>query len=155
MNTDKRTLEVLRKVPFFEGLSPSQVKNLVEICHARAIPKGDNLCRIGEPSNSMFVVLTGTVAIGTAQSTLLTEEAITTIGETGALTGEPRSVTVKAITDCNVLEINRNSLGSMLKSDPSLASRIYRSVMMSLRGKLVKATVKIDVLMKNADSSVL
>lgn len=147
MNYDNRTLEVLKKVPFFEGLSPTQVKNVLEICHARALPEGEDLCKMGEPSNKMFIVLKGMVAIGTANgSTLMTESAITTIGETGALTGEPRSVTVKAVTDCNVLEMNRISLTDLLKEDPSLASRVYRNVMMSLRRKLVTANQKIDEL---------
>ena len=139
---------MLKKVPFFEGLSPSQVKLLLDICRAKAVPKEDQLCCAGEPSTRMFVVLKGTVSIMTAEgSTLLTEEAITTIGETGALTGERRSVTVLALTDCNVLEINRVSLMDLLKNDPGLASRIYRNVMMSLRRKLITANKKIDSLM--------
>ena len=147
MNYDSRTLEVLKKVPFFAGLSPTQVKHVLEICHAKAIPQGEALCKMGEPSNRMFVVLKGTVAIGTAHgSTLMTEDAITTIGETGALTGEPRSVTVMAMTDCNVLELNRVSLTDLLRADPGLASRVYRNVMMSLRRKLVTANGKIDEL---------
>ena len=37
---------------------------------------------MGEQSTRMFVVLKGTVAVGTAEGlTLMTEEAITTIGE--------------------------------------------------------------------------
>jgi CRP/FNR family transcriptional regulator, cyclic AMP receptor protein len=152
MNYDSRTLEVLKKVPFFEGLSPSQVKNVLEICHAKALPQGEALCTVGEASNRMFVVLKGTVSIGTANgSTLMTEEAITTIGETGALTGEPRSVTVKAMTDCNVLELNRVSLTDLLRDDASLASRVYRNVMMSLRRKLVTANEKIDELKGDSD----
>ena len=103
---------------------------------------------MGEQSTRMFVVLKGTVAVGTAEGlTLMTEEAITTIGETGALTGEHRSVTVIALTDCNVLEINRVSLIDLLREDASLASRVNRNVMMSLRQKLVTANGKIDELM--------
>ena len=148
MNThSKRTLEALKKVPFFEGLGPSQVKHLLEICHAKPVPSGNDLCQMGEPSNMMFVVLTGTVAIGTAESTLMTVDAVTTIGETGALTGEPRSVSVQAVTDCNVLEINRVSLVGLLNEDSNLARRIYRNVMLSLRKKLVTANNKIDELM--------
>ena len=110
---------------------------------------------MGKQSDRMFVVLKGTVSIGTAEgSTLMTEDAITTIGETGALTGELRSVTVIATTDCHVLEINRVSLNDLLKTDALMASRLYRNVMMSLRNKLVTANRRIDELMKSADSSV-
>ena len=155
MNYDNRTLEALKKVPFFEGLGPSQVKNLMVICHAKALPRGEKLCEMGKQSDRMFVVLKGTVSIGTADgTTLMTEDAITTIGETGALTGELRSVTVIATTDCHVLEINRVSLNDLLKTDALMASRLYRNVMMSLRNKLVTANRRIDELMKNADSSV-
>ena len=155
MNYDSRTLEALKKVPFFEGLGPSQVEKLLEICHAKTLPLGEKLCQMGQPSDRMFVVLKGTVSIGTAEgSTLMTEDAITTIGETGALTGELRSVTVIATTECHVLEVNRVSLNDLLKTDASMASRLYRNVMMSLRRKLVAANSRIDKLMKNADSSV-
>jgi CRP-like cAMP-binding protein len=56
-------------------------------------------------------------------------------------------VTVEAMTDCSVQEINRVSLNDLLREDASLASRVYRNVMMSLRKKLVTANEKIDELM--------
>ena len=46
-----------------------------------------------------------------------------------------------------MLEINRVSLIDLLREDASLASRVYRNVMMSLRKKLVTANGKIDELM--------
>ncbi|MBS11316.1 MAG: hypothetical protein CME19_06920 [Gemmatimonadetes bacterium] len=46
-------------------------------------------------------------------SELIMEEAITTIGETGALTGEPRLVSVKALTDCNVMDNERSLAGGV------------------------------------------
>ena len=46
-------------------------------------------------------------------SELITEEAITTIGETGALTGEPRAVSVKALTDFNVLDNEQSLAGGV------------------------------------------
>ena len=56
-------------------------------------------------------------------------------------------MTVIALTDCNVLEINRVSLIDLLREDASLASLVNRNVMMSLRQKLVTANGKIDELM--------
>lgn len=52
MNCDSRTLEALKKAPFFEGPGPSQVKKLLANFHAKALPKVEKLCQMGEPSSS-------------------------------------------------------------------------------------------------------
>lgn len=69
------TIEVLKKVPLFKGLSPSQVKLLLKICHLERRKAGEVVWQMGNASDRMFVVLTWSVAIGLPDSTLLVEQA--------------------------------------------------------------------------------
>jgi len=98
----------------------------------------------------MFVLLSGSVEIRSETDTpLMSQSAITTIGESGMLTGEPRSATVVAEGALSVLVIDRHPFMQLMQEDPSLATRFYRNVMTILRQKLISSNRRIDQLLQN------
>ncbi len=154
MGKQSAVLLALQKVPLFADLSPSQLKQLLGICQQESHEPGTVLCRAGAESDRMFVLLSGTVEIRTERDVpLVSESAITTVGEAGMLTGEPRSATVVAETALSVLGINRRAFFKLMQEDPSLATRLYRNVMMSLRQKLVASNRRIGELLQSQSSS--
>ena len=44
------------------------------------------------------------------------------------LTGEPRSATIQATLDCEVLEIEQETIGILLREDPELAESLSETV---------------------------
>jgi CRP-like cAMP-binding protein len=84
---------------------------------------------------------------------LVSESAITTVGEAGMLTGETRSATVVAETPLSAMGINRRAFFQLMQEDASLATRLYRNVMMSLRQKLVISNRRIGELLENQSSA--
>ena len=127
-------LAALQKVPLFSDLSPSQMQRLFGICQKKSYTKSAALCRAGAASEEMFVLLSGSVVIRSENDTpLMNQSAITTIGESGMLTGEPRSATVVADSALSVLAIDRRSFLQLMQEDPTLATRFYRNVMTILR----------------------
>ena len=143
-------LAALQKVPLFGGLSPNQLQRLFGICQQESYAKGAALCRTGADSDRMFVLLSGSVEIRSETDTpLMSQSAITTIGESGMLTGEPRSATVVAEGALSVLVIDRRPFMQLMQEDPSLATRFYRNVMTILRQKLISSNRRIDQLLQD------
>ena len=50
-NTGKLLVQVLRKIPIFTGLSPSQVKKILGLCAHKLYKVGYELCRNNTPSD--------------------------------------------------------------------------------------------------------
>ena len=143
-------LGMLQKLPVFQDLSPTQLKQLFGICLQEIYEKGASLCKAGEKSDRLFVLLSGEVAIYTPGNVLLVrEKAITTIGEAGLLTGEPRSASVSTESPVKALLIRRGSLSKLMQEDPALATRLYRNMMVMLRQKLIAADRRIEELSRN------
>ena len=126
------------------------MQRLFGICQKKSYTKHTALCRAGTASEEMFVLLSGSVVIRSESDTpLMSQSAITTIGESGMLTGEPRSATVVAESDLSVLAIDRRAFLQLIQEDPTLATRFYRNVMTILRQKLIASNRRIDQLLQN------
>ena len=151
MSGQHNVMAALQKVSLFVDLSPTQLKRVLIICRQESYEPGTRLCTAGGESDRMFVLLSGSVEIQSASgAALVHEEAITTIGEAGVLTGEPRSATVVVATAVSAMAISRRSFVQLVQEDPSLAVRLYRNVMMILRQKLIAANHRIEELLQAA-----
>jgi CRP-like cAMP-binding protein len=94
--------------------------------------KGEKIISQGDSGNSMFILATGKAEVqvereGRSQSvgSLVAGDCF---GEISLLTGEPRSATVLATLDCEVLEIERETLGILLREHPGLAESLSETV---------------------------
>lgn len=140
-------LTALQKLPIFQDVSPTQLKQLFTICQQESYEEDVALCRIGTESDRMYILLSGSVKILTRNRALIArEKAITTVGETGLLVGEPRAASVVTETPVIALVINKRPLQLLMREDSSLAIRFYRNVMAELRQKLILADQRIEEL---------
>lgn len=125
------------------------MRTVLQICVSHPFKEGDVICKAGDKSENMFVILTGSVEIRTAEDVpLLTEDSVTTIGEAGLLTGETRSATVVAKTAVTTLSMNRRRLLPLMNHDTALAKYLYRNVLFMVRGKLIASNQRISELLK-------
>ncbi len=147
MKLSPSLLGTLQKLPIFQDLSPTQLKGLFRICQQETYEPGVSLCRVGAESDRMYILLSGTVEVSTTSHVLIVhEKAVTTIGEAGVLTGEPRSASVVTETAVKALSIDRRSLQKMVRDDAVFGIRLYRNVMAMLRQKLIAADQRIEEL---------
>ena len=68
---------------------------------------------------------------------------VTTVGEMGVLTGQPRSATVEAIKESRVLALLKPRFDALLLEDKELSARIYRNVIHILAEKLVNDNIRL------------
>ena len=152
MNLSPKLLSSLQKLRLFQDLSPTQIKRVFATCKQENFEPGAILAKSGADSDRMFIVMSGAVDIRSARDVLLAhEKAVTTIGETGLLSGEVRSATVVVTEAVNALVIGRRPLTQVMKEDATLAIRLYRNAMALVRGKLIAADQRIERLMQGEE----
>jgi CRP-like cAMP-binding protein len=84
--------------------------------------------RQGEFARELYVVNRGEVVLtatsGTSQIELARLKEGAVFGERGAITGEPRMATVRAVTDCEVVVIGQDAFQEILDKTPSVAESL-------------------------------
>ncbi|HYR59672.1 MAG TPA: mechanosensitive ion channel family protein [Chthoniobacteraceae bacterium] len=117
-----------RKHPFLQLLDEEQMGKL--IMHARLLRfgRGEKVIEQGGTGQSMFVLLHGEadVLVGAngSQTHVATLRTGDYCGEMSLLTGEPRSATVIARTDCEMWEIDKNTMGELLQENETLVQKL-------------------------------
>ena len=96
----------------------------------RAVGSGETVIQEGTEPDSLFLVLTGLVALEIAS---LGDREVARLGP-GELLGEmsfleegPASASIRAVEDTEVLALDRSLLASKVREDPEFAARVYRS----------------------------
>ena len=103
---EKLLIQVLRKIPIFLGLSPSQVKRVLALCTHRQYEPGEVVCQSNTPSDEMYILLSGEVCIVTLEGMKVAAILpVTTVGEMGVITGHPRSATVEVTRPSAIIDI--------------------------------------------------
>ena len=49
----KALLQVIKKIPLFTSLSPSQVQSLIRVCTSKTYQRDDQICAGGTPSDEL------------------------------------------------------------------------------------------------------
>lgn len=124
----------LRRVDLFERFPETSLRWLATETALRLIRPRQVLVRAGDPGDSMFLIAEGCVRVMSAPTgdvapiELATLQAGQVVGERSLLTGEPRSASVHAVTECLVLEITRNSLTLLIEREPALLTLLEQTV---------------------------
>jgi CRP-like cAMP-binding protein len=86
------------------------------------------IIRQGENGDSMFIVVEGELKVLAARDGqtkhISTMSAGDCFGEMSLLTGEKRSATVVASTDCQLVEIDKAAIAQSLKESPNLLAQL-------------------------------
>jgi small-conductance mechanosensitive channel/CRP-like cAMP-binding protein len=119
---------VLRDEPLFECLSDAQIDNLVKDARLNYFGRGENLIKEGAEGDSMFVLLRGAARVWVSRNgtsiPIATLSAGDCFGEMSLLTGESRTATVQAESDCYVLEIGKPVMADVLRESPDCLERL-------------------------------
>ena len=87
---------------------------------------GEAIVRQGDEGRSAYVICRGRVRVsldpGDTELAVLDSGAY--FGEMSLLTGEPRAATVRAIDDCEVLEVTDDQFRRFVMQRPSMVDRI-------------------------------
>ena len=120
--------EKLTSVPIFAPLSEEEVEKLAHASVKRIFAPGEAIVRRGQEGRSMFVIIRGNVKVqipdGNGEKVINRLSANDFFGEMSLLTGEPRSATVVAEDEVDVLEIRKAALKPIFEAKPELMDSV-------------------------------
>jgi CRP/FNR family transcriptional regulator, cyclic AMP receptor protein len=122
----------------FGQLSPAVIEHLGSYMKRRSLPRGTVIFAKGEPGTGLMGVLAGAVKISLLSAdgreivlSMMREGDI--FGEIALLDGHPRTADATAMTDCELMVIERRDFIPFLRSQPDLAIQIIEILCTRLR----------------------
>ncbi len=122
-------LERLTRFDIFKSLSPSDLLTVAEASHSALYSPGEAIARQGDTGSDLFALERGRVEVtiapeGRPPVRITTLEAGSLFGEAALLTGERRTATVTALTECEVIVISRAPFKPIIDRTPALLERL-------------------------------
>jgi CRP-like cAMP-binding protein len=134
--TDSKAL--LRAHAIFGGLDSAQIERLSGLAHLNRVAAGTTLFAKGDPGTALYAVAAGTVKIVVpsidgreAMFTLLHAGEI--FGEIALLDGMSRTADAVALTDCELMMIERRDFLTFMHSEPNVAFKLIGMLCARLR----------------------
>ena len=123
----------LRNVPLFAAVRDGELTAVATSATHVVLAAGETLFREGDAGDALYVVVGGAlgVQIRGRQVTTLGEHEV--VGEMAVLDPEPRSATVVALQDSQLLRIAAESLEALMAADPALARGVIQALCRRLR----------------------
>ena len=125
---EEQIADRLSAVDIFAPLSTEELRQLAAATVGHVFAPGETLIRAGDEGSSMFVVHNGRVQVQVSDNGTARPVAVLTegnfFGEMALFTGEPRTASVVAIEETEVLEIGHDAMKHIFETNPDLAESI-------------------------------
>jgi CRP/FNR family transcriptional regulator, cyclic AMP receptor protein len=105
----------LQGVPWFAACTEEQLREVARIAERLHIQAGEVILREGRLGRELFVILEGTATVTRAGRVVNVRRGGDYFGELAAIEAVPRSATVTATTDLDVLVIGPREFESMME----------------------------------------
>jgi CRP-like cAMP-binding protein len=121
-------IQILKQIPFFNNLGEEDLKMIAEKVQMDYFPADHIIFKEGDQGDKMYVIKSGQVQVIRDNSilTLLGDNAF--FGEMALVSDEKRNATIKAVTDLEVLIIDKNDFRHLLETNRNMASVISYEV---------------------------
>lgn len=120
---------LLRNTPLFAPLNDNELAALQASISYRVFPAGVSVVTQGEPGESLFIIAGGQVQVTVGERNRAGNEIARLgvgdyFGEISLLTGAPRSAHVRTITECTLIEVDKDALLPILSARPELGEAL-------------------------------
>lgn len=129
-------IALLLNVFFFKDLSSDELLGIMAISRREQYTMGQKVFSAGDPGDAFYIVKRGGVMVKNGPMVLATLAMGDTIGEMSFVDRMPRSATVAAIEETELLKISCNDLERLFAGEPQMAAKIYRAIATVLSGRL-------------------
>lgn len=129
----------LKEVPFFEGMTIDHLKVIANICEEEFFPQETVIFNEGETGGTMYVVVSGQVAIERQGSRAGSLVRLATVGprayfgEMALFDACERSAAARAIQDTITLSVRREPLIALARQHPELSLELIHVLSQRLR----------------------
>ncbi|HEY3060070.1 MAG TPA: cyclic nucleotide-binding domain-containing protein [Chloroflexota bacterium] len=118
----------LKKSSPFAQLAPDAVQRLVRDMRPQSVAAGEVVIREGDAAERFYVIRSGRVEVLEGTRRVRTMETGECFGEVGLMAERRRTATVRAITETELLTLDRPAFDHLLREQPSLRNRLAEFV---------------------------
>jgi len=129
----------LQRIPVFAGLEQAELASLRTVMSERKVQKSSFILYADDPGPSLMFIVQGRAKVNISSNdgkeiVLATLGDGDFFGEISVLTGEERSANVVAVTDCEILILNKDEFDRHIQNYRGLAINMLRELAHRLRG---------------------
>jgi len=144
-------VHILKNIPYFSELTIEEMQNLVASSQKRRYSRGSIVLHKDEVGDETYLIMTGKVKVIVTHTD--GKEIILNILKSGDFFGEmavfdnmPRSATVVAEEDCELLIISRENIENQIKRNPQIAFKLLSDMSRRLReaGEQISGLAHLD-----------
>ncbi len=131
--SQEELMYILSKIDFLQGLNSQELLDVAKRLRPVLYAAGEEIIRQGDTGDTFFIINRGRVNViarNQEGDVFLTRELSDGdfFGEISVLTGEPRTASVKAITDVELFVLSKDDFEIILKKYPDLDRRISEKI---------------------------
>jgi len=132
------------KVPIFSGLSKKEVKEVVELGNVIKCLRGDAIIKSGQQTNTVFILLSGSLEVRRGHQVLATIQSGEVLGELSFLLKNRHSLdVVVGENGAKILCLNSTNLLKYLETASTISSRLLLNISRSLALRLAQTNAMI------------
>ncbi len=133
-------IELLKGLQMFRYLSYKELVRIMNITETRTLAAEEILFNEGDPGESMYIVLSGSVAMRKDDLEVADLGKGQHFGEMSLIDRSQRSLTAVASSDTRLIVIHRKDFYAIIKKEPTLAVKLLWSFVQVLAERLRKTT---------------
>ncbi len=133
------SLQALKSSELFADLDEKILRQLADSAQFIELKSGVALYRQGDEGDALYLLSNGRLSVSILDETGKKEIRLAElgryeiVGELALITGEKRSVTVRAVRDSGLIKISKSSFSRLMAQHPQAALRIMRHIIERLR----------------------
>ncbi|MGO8995192.1 MAG: cyclic nucleotide-binding domain-containing protein [Polyangiaceae bacterium] len=132
-------------LPLFQHLDYREHVAVLSVATTRRVPAGTVLAEEGAAASDLYVIVSGRVSVARRGRPLTELGAGAHFGEMALVNDAPRSATVVALDQMDLLVIGRTEMMGLMRVDPVLAVKILWTLVQSLSSRLRVTNAELDV----------
>jgi len=129
------TWSMVARVPLFEGLSAAEIAEISKLLEAQKVRAGTVIAAAGDVADRMYFISEGQAEIRLKSQTIYLDEG-DFFGEFALIHQQPRTVTVRAHHDCDLLVLAAHTLQDLMDRNPELTNKILKEAEERTEAKL-------------------
>lgn len=122
------SLDAIRQTDWGRGLDASVLEVMLDHVQSYRVAKGGVIFRIGDPGTFMAFIVSGSIRAFRGEHTIAMLTGGNSFGEMSLVDDEPRSASIEALTESDILVLTTLDFNALLQSHPDIASRILVQV---------------------------
>lgn len=121
-------LEALKQAPICKFFRESELKSLFSAGKNLTLKKDQVLFSENSIQETFYIILSGKMEVYKKQKQIAVREAGDFLGEMALLESKPRSASVRALTDANVLEVDKKTFFEYFAPNPKVVWEILKVI---------------------------